>query len=572
MSLGSLPSMMSGRVCAVEYDDEAFACESIEGLSKLYKSRILQDRAKKQAEDVLLAGRSMGALLACMIALQLQKEQIRCSVVILDSEVVWPSKLDNSFCYDWLGGEVEATFWLSRLAGAKEFVEEQVQSAVTRGHLFDEGASRLQTAAFGQIASNLTAFGFRNICTLASSNCARLRQLLRPTSGSMRAPSGIFDGKVLIVAGEERGQKLRQVASNHCRNISMCTVSTEEVYVGEAATAIANEISWFLRSRSQDRRRKPGPEATPVGKSAREEEALVSLEEISTATYLVPGPDGGILGEMSNLAEALSCDCYLDFDEEACRYSTLPDDLVHATQRKVVLVGHRSGATLAYEMAMQLQNIEIDVRLVIIQGEVSMGSQNWLGSTCEATLALAHRLGAKDFALQEAASMAAARKEKLKLSKGRLQTRCGLAFDGISGGSLNGHPKNGVSPDDDSNKLLMKAFWKVSDQLNGMSVEGFKGLIQDIASRMDWYMNLGSGNDFAFDGPALLILGDGEAPEDADAMIESNALYCTNLEVADVSGDEHSCLNDDNIRMLADQIISWQEKQVPSLMNGEVDQ
>ena len=37
-------------------------------------------------------------------------------------------------------------------------------------------------------------------------------------------------------------------------------------------------------------------------------------------------------------------------------------------------------------------------------------------------------------------------------------------------------------------------------------------------------MNLGSGGDLAFDGPALLILGDGEAPEDADAMIESNAL------------------------------------------------
>lgn len=118
---------MSGRVCAVEYDDEAFACESIEALSRLYKSRILQDRAKKQAEDVLLAGRSMGALLACMIALDLQKEQIRCSLVTLDSEVIWPSKLDNSFCYDWLGGEVEATLWLSRLAGAKDFVEEQVQ-------------------------------------------------------------------------------------------------------------------------------------------------------------------------------------------------------------------------------------------------------------------------------------------------------------------------------------------------------------------------------------------------------------------------------------------------------------
>ena len=103
-----------------------------------------------------------------------------------------------------------------------------------------------------------------------------------------------------------------RVASSHCRNISMCTVSTEEVYVvtlarlfcsacitgwwfqtflifhdiwdnpshwpiffnmvkttnqirccvfyfcqGEAATTIANEISWFLRSRSQALRLSP---------------------------------------------------------------------------------------------------------------------------------------------------------------------------------------------------------------------------------------------------------------------------------------------------------------------------
>ena len=46
---------------------------------------------------------------------------------------------------------------------------------------------------------------------------------------------------------------------------------------------------------------------------------------------------------------------------------------------------------------------------------------------------------------------------------------------------------------------------------------------QYLDTQQDWYMNLSSGADFAFDGPALLILGD-ETPEDADAMIESNAL------------------------------------------------
>lgn len=45
----------------------------------------------------------------------------------------------------------------------------------------------------------------------------------------------------------------------------------------------------------------------------------------------------------------------------------------------------------------------------------------------------------------------------------------------------------------------------------------------------DWYRNLGSGHDEAFDGPALLILGDNMPPEEVDAIIDSNALQLGNL-------------------------------------------
>mmetsp|Transcript_59913 Transcript_59913/g.73404 ORF Transcript_59913/g.73404 Transcript_59913/m.73404 type:complete len:83 (+) Transcript_59913:1-249(+) len=82
-------------------------------------------------------------------------------------------------------------------------------------------------------------------------------------------------------------------------------------------------------------------------------------------------------------------------------------------------------------------------------------------------------------------------------------------------------------------------------------------------------MNLTSGHDGAFDGPALLILGDELPAEEADAIIDSNALYCTDLNVAKMSGDEHSCMSDDSIRMLAAQILDWQEKHVQYMIAME---
>eukprot|EP00913_Durusdinium_trenchii_P032594 g30510.t1 len=75
MNLGSLPSLLSGRICSIEYDDEAFACETIEALAKLYKERILQDRAlRPDGKRLVLVGRSIGALVASLIALYLQKD------------------------------------------------------------------------------------------------------------------------------------------------------------------------------------------------------------------------------------------------------------------------------------------------------------------------------------------------------------------------------------------------------------------------------------------------------------------------------------------------------------------
>lgn len=66
-----------GRVCLLEYDDEAFAMESVEALCALYARRVASDGHG----DVALLGRGAGALLCSLVATQLKAK-----VVILDSE------------------------------------------------------------------------------------------------------------------------------------------------------------------------------------------------------------------------------------------------------------------------------------------------------------------------------------------------------------------------------------------------------------------------------------------------------------------------------------------------------
>eukprot|EP00439_Symbiodinium_sp_Y106_P026382 s4914_g3.t1 len=477
VTLGELPYRLSCSVCALEYDDEAFACETVDALVKLYKGRIMQDFVQRPAgEKLVLAGRSCGALLACLAALQLQEEGVCSSLVILDSEVVWPSKLDTTFCYEWLGREVEATLWLAQLGGATTFAKDQVLEAVTRGRASPvaEGPARLQTQAYGQCARQLEACGvrslkdFRNICTLASSNAERLRQLLVPEAGSQRGLAGFFEGRALIIAGsEEREAPLMWCANPFLGDLTVQVAGDgAELYVGDAAAAVVAAITDFLSGPVQDRLPVPGLLAL-AGNSARvaepETESALALPDVPSV-YLIPGCDGGEFGHLATLAQGFTnCNtCQLEFDEEAMRRTTLSDvatlfarrvlqdqrqskllepsngplavtaeatvpNGLHDSEdedseefrpkdlgRKVVLVGHVTGASLAFEMAMQLQEADVEVALVVIQGEVAWSggpvpdrcfSASWLGSTCEATLLIARCLGAADFASKEAHSL-----------------------------------------------------------------------------------------------------------------------------------------------------------------------
>ena len=96
----------------------------------------------------------------------------------------------------------------------------------------------------------------------------------------------------------------------------------------------------------------------------------------------------------------------------------------------------------------------------------------WLGATSEALAALALRLGHSNVA-HEVTARRAVRPPAAAY---------GLLADGI--GALVGPPKDGVAVVDDAKVQLMRAFWKLSEPLNDISVEGFKELVQELAFRM----------------------------------------------------------------------------------------
>lgn len=59
----------------------------------------------------------------------------------------------------------QATLCLAKRLGATDFVAQQLNAAA-RG--FPEGPSRLQTAAYGQVAANLEAFGVSSLKEMAA--------------------------------------------------------------------------------------------------------------------------------------------------------------------------------------------------------------------------------------------------------------------------------------------------------------------------------------------------------------------------------------------------------------------
>ncbi|CAJ1420115.1 unnamed protein product [Effrenium voratum] len=550
--LGELPFLLPGHVCTLEYDDMAFACESVESLAELYRARILKDMKLQKREELVLVGRSVGAPLACLLALQLQQGGVPSSLVILDSEVVWPSKLD-AFCYDWLPEEVEATLWLANLAGAKDFVQFQVERAIAAG--FPEGAARLQTASYGECAGKLQALGifslkaFRCVCSLASSNAHRLRQLMRPKNGSLWHPPGVFQGKALIVTGSERLERM-QMAGSYLANLTVRVSQINEPYTVDSGEDIVRHVSELLFGAQA-----PAPGLLALDNAVSAVPAAPAPSE-KTAVYLIPGCDGDMFGHLALVAETVKCaTCrLLDFDDEALKQTTLMDlaavfvkrilrdqEESHSRFSKVALVGHFSGANVAFEIALHLQDT-FKVFLVILQGEVNSlvpperCCEAWLGSTCEAVLWMAAGLGYESFAQKEANAF---RAKQVNISPGLLQAVFANSAEGLSTEYITANCQYMERPKEVAlDELLMKTFWKLSDELNGYSVNSFKDLVHDLAARMEWFMRLAATSPCkdSFDGPSLLVLSSDTPSEERENLLSSNDLYCSKMNVYEAEG------------------------------------
>ncbi|CAE7764081.1 Rad54b, partial [Symbiodinium sp. CCMP2456] len=127
------------RVCALVYEEEAYACDSVPALASCYNRRVLDDARKNgdvsDANPIIVAGYSYGCVVAHQMACQLEEAGISVCLILFDLEVTWPPPVTNSRVggYSFLGGEAEAILLISRAFGKFEFaMKEAVELNLAR--------------------------------------------------------------------------------------------------------------------------------------------------------------------------------------------------------------------------------------------------------------------------------------------------------------------------------------------------------------------------------------------------------------------------------------------------------
>jgi len=208
----------------------------------------------------------------------------------------------------------------------------------------------------------------------------------------------------------------------------------------------------------------------------------------------------------------------------------------HCHQVHVIICGYSFGCVIAHQMALQFQELPafqsstIRVNLVLLDSEVvwppaanlcRMGGYKWLGGEIEATLLVARRSGAIEFAEQVVHSILVSSPECC-----------------------------------DKNRLQMQVYCKFASML-GTSREEFKAYVARSSVLMDKLDVLARGFEPAtkFKGSSLLLL----APSSTgfDSLQQVNSEYCAKLHVEQGCGTHYSMLNDGNTSAVADAMVKY---------------
>lgn len=211
---------------ALEYNDDAAACNSVVALASFYLRRILQDVQRSSSnQTIYVAGYSFGCIVAHEVAVQLQDIGKRVGLVLLGSEVTWPagSSMLRMGGYPWLGGPIEAALHVARNLGAMDFAEQEVLALldVPEGKR-DVNRVHMRTFWKHAGAADMPYEDFMYTVTRGARNMDEMYEILHK-----HEPTKSFSGQafLLLAKSSQEFETARERNQQHCSQLKVSYVA-----------------------------------------------------------------------------------------------------------------------------------------------------------------------------------------------------------------------------------------------------------------------------------------------------------------------------------------------------------
>lgn len=546
-SYASLAPMIAPCNAAVLlYDEEAYKCESIPALARLYNARILQDMMRSLTSPVFIVGYSFGCVIAHQMALQIQQSGQNVGLILLDFEVAYPPEpsLGRLGGYDWLGGEIEAVLLMARSMCGLEGVmwaEEETKQLLAMDPK-DRDIKAFQERTFQNISNARKGFRRQEFDTFAyqgGKNMDKMDSIARPW-----APQEEFKGETLLVLAPDSKDFhcAADVNRKHCTSMEVAYAlgthynMLQAAFVPKAVGCIFD----FLRKLGHE-----VPESPTVSDIA----GTKTLRFCDgPRAYVVHGSDGRA-ENFQHFADCLSSFnvVALVYDDDASKCKSVSQlanlynarvlqDILRnsALHVPIYIGGYDMGCAVAHEMVLQIQQTEQDVSLVLFDHEVAfppapcsirLGGYDWCGGLVEAALQLVR---------------ASCGKEGISWSE-----KEAISFGNLAPTARNDHA------------FVDRACKRITACTGNLDPEELRVRIEETGLKLERLYNTLSPwtPEEQFKGRTLLITAP-QSPE-FEAAKNVNSRFCTKLSVSVGSGTHYGLFDVDNAPTIAEAVAQF---------------
>jgi len=270
LSSGSIFSTLAATLepcqsCALSYDRDALACNSIHTLAGLYNRRITRDMQQthvrkkngaSKSDRIVIVGHSHGALIAHEMALLFSsfgKDKELVTLVLGDHEVTWPPSIATSDIeknrtggYPWLGGDIEACLFVARSMGGSEFAQKEAERLLALP-LLQRDVGNLIERCFEETVSKsgMSWQTFQDLVLAVARNMEQLNAI----SSNYKPPAKYEADCLLIVApGSTEFHGSQNVNQDHCDRLQTREVAGNhyDYMQGHNAIVTGKSILQFL--------------------------------------------------------------------------------------------------------------------------------------------------------------------------------------------------------------------------------------------------------------------------------------------------------------------------------------